>query len=67
MVAAFSLGLALSLVAVGVAAALGGRAMRNRWDGFDRVAATLPYASAALVLALGLFISARGLLRLGVW
>lgn len=67
MVAAFSVGLAITLVTIGVAAAWGRRAATARWQGFERLGERLPYISAALVFALGSFISLRGLWALGVF
>ncbi|MDR3372943.1 MAG: nickel/cobalt efflux transporter [Ancalomicrobiaceae bacterium] len=61
MVAAFSVGLALTLVAVGVAAAWGTRAATRSWSGFEVWANRLPYVSGGLVLALGLAISVKGI------
>lgn len=65
MVAAFSIGLAITLVAVGVLAAWSARAATSRFGWFDRIAHYLPYASAAIVLAVGLVIAGRGLSELG--
>lgn len=66
MVAAFSLGLAVTLVSVGLVAAWGLRAARG-WSGFDVWTGRLPYVSGGLILLLGLFISLRGLWQLGVF
>lgn len=63
MVAAFSAGLAVTLVAVGVTAAWGARRAQT-WTGFGGLAERLPYISGALVLALGIFITARGIYAL---
>lgn len=65
MVLAFSLGLAITLVAVGVLAAWGTRKAARIWSGFGPWAARLPYLSGGLVLALGVFITLRGLWELG--
>ncbi len=67
MVAAFSVGLALTMVAVGVAAAWGANAARARWAGLNEWGERLPYISAGIVLVLGLIISARGLVALGLF
>lgn len=61
MVAAFSVGLAATLVAVGIVAAWGTRQASRRWSGFDLWSRRLPYVSGGLVLALGLVITAKGL------
>ena len=60
MVGAFSLGLAIALVSVGVIAAWGvGRASR-RFRGISDMARRLPYLSGALVLGLGVVMTAGG-------
>lgn len=64
MIAAFSVGLAITLVAVGVAAAWGASAASKKLPGFDAWAHRLPYASAAIVLLIGTLISLQGLMRL---
>lgn len=66
MVAAFSVGLALTMVAVGMAAAWGAGAARARWAGLDAWGARLPYVSAGIVATIGLAITVRGLVELGV-
>lgn len=65
MVAAFSLGLAVTLVGVGLVAAWGTRVASARWSGFERAAAWLPYASAGLVLIMGVAVTLSGLWQLG--
>jgi nickel/cobalt transporter (NicO) family protein len=67
MVAAFSLGLAATLVAVGVAAAWGTQRATAHWPRFDAWAERLPMISALIVLALGVLMSLRGLWQLGVF
>jgi len=66
MVAAFSVGLAATLVAIGVSVAWGSGKLIERWTGFDRFAAKLPYLSAGFVLVLGLIVSAVGLSATGL-
>jgi nickel/cobalt exporter len=66
MVAGFSVGLAITLVLVGVAAAWGANAARARWAGLDRWGERLPYISAGIVMTIGLLIVLRGLWELGV-
>lgn len=66
MVAGFSVGLAITLVGVGIATAWGANAARARWAGLDRWGERLPYISAAIVMTIGLLIAARGLWELGV-
>ena len=64
LVAAFSVGLALTLVAIGVLAALGAKALAARQTVLDRFSRWAPQASAAIVLAIGLVITAQGLAAL---
>lgn len=66
MVAAFSVGLAATLVAIGVSVAWGSGKLIERWAGFERFAAKLPYISAGFVLVLGLIVSAAGLNATGL-
>lgn len=66
MVAAFSVGLAATLVAIGVGAAWGANKLAGRWSGFDRWAPRLPYISAGLVLVLGAVVTALGVNATGV-
>jgi nickel/cobalt exporter len=67
MVAAFSVGLAITLVGVGVAAAWGTRVARARWAGLEEWAERLPYLSAGLVFIIGAFVTVRGLWQLGLF
>jgi len=67
MVGAFSLGLAATMVAVGVIAAWGTKHAAARWSGFDTWSARIPYASAAIVMLLGVAVTLRGLWELGVF
>ncbi len=61
LVLCFSIGLAVVMVGVGVAAAIGMRHVEKRWPGaFDRVARRAPYFSAALILIVGLYIGWSG-------
>ncbi len=54
LVLCFSIGLAATMVSVGVVAALGMRHMEKRWsDGFATLARRAPYASAALITVVG--------------
>ena len=64
MVAAFSLGLAATLIAVGVVAAWGTGRAANTWPSFDRWAERLPFLSGCLVLLIGLAFTVRGLVAL---
>lgn len=60
LVAAFSIGLAATLVAVGVVAAVGLRAMANRTSRLDGIMAAAPWVSAALIAVIGLVIIQMG-------
>ena len=66
MVAGFSLGLAITLISVGVLAAWGTRKASEGWSGFAGWAERLPYLSAALVALIGVVVTIRGLLATGL-
>jgi nickel/cobalt exporter len=55
------MGLALTLVIIGVSVAWGSRKALALWPGFDRWAARLPYISAGVVMVMGLALGAAGL------
>ncbi len=61
LVLAFSLGLALTLVTVGSLAALSVKHATKRFAGLHKLAARMPYASAALMVCIGLFVTVQGL------
>jgi nickel/cobalt exporter len=61
LVLCFSIGLALTLVASGVIAALGVRHATKRWSGFSVIAQRAPYLSGGLIILLGLYVSIHGL------
>ena len=60
MVAAFSVGLAMTLVLVGLLAAWGSQQFAQRSERYDTWSRRLPYISGALVMAVGLIIFIRG-------
>ena len=60
-VLAFSIGLAVTLVAVGSAAALSVREASRRFAGFAVFAQRLPYASVGLIGFVGVVLAALGL------
>jgi len=62
MVAGFSIGLAITLISVGVLAAWGTRKAAEGWSGFSAWGERLPLVSAALVGLIGALITARGLM-----
>jgi nickel/cobalt transporter (NicO) family protein len=55
LVVCFSIGLALTMVSAGVLAALSVRHVAARWSGFGTFARQAPYASAALIVLIGLY------------
>jgi nickel/cobalt exporter len=61
LVIAFSLGLALTLVSVGVVAAWSVGQASRRFSGFGKFARLAPYLSLAVLLTLGSFLFVRGL------
>ena len=48
------LGLAITLIAAGVIAAIGVRHVSRRWSGFGELAQRLPYLSSIVMIGLGL-------------
>jgi len=64
LVLAFSLGLALTLVTVGSLAALSVKHATKRFAGLHKLAAKMPYASAALMTLIGLFVCIQGVRHL---
>lgn len=61
IVAAFSLGLALTMIAVGVLASWGFKKLAEKAGWFSRVAHRAPYVSSFLLIALGLAFAFQGL------
>ena len=64
LVLCFSIGLALTMVAAGVAAALSVRHISTRWSGFDAFARRAPYASGAVIILVGLYMGVQGFIAL---
>ena len=64
MVLAFSVGLALTLVAVGALAAWSLRHAEKHFSGLGSIARKLPYLSSALLIVMGLFIGYEGWIHL---
>lgn len=60
LVLCFSIGLALTLVAVGVVAALGARHASRRWKGFGTLMRRAPYLSGILIILVGLYVGWHG-------
>lgn len=65
LVLCFSIGLALTLVAVGAVAALSVRHASRRWSGFGAFVRRAPYFSSALIGAIGVYIAVHALSRIG--
>lgn len=61
LVLCFSLGLALTMVTAGVAAALSVHHMARRWSGFAAFAQRAPYFSSVLIISVGLYVGWEGL------
>lgn len=64
LVLAFSAGLALTMVAIGAAAAWGVQHATTHMAGFESPARRAPYFSSGLMLFIGLFIGIQGLLHI---
>ncbi|RJG13967.1 nickel/cobalt efflux protein RcnA [Pseudomonas cavernicola] len=60
LVLCFSIGLAITLVTVGAAAALGARQASNRWPWFGTVARRAPYLSSLLIIGVGIYVGIHG-------
>jgi nickel/cobalt exporter len=64
LVAGFSVGLAITMVAAGVAAAVSVKHVASRWSGFDKLVRRAPYLSGGLILAMGFYLGVQGWLAL---
>ncbi len=60
MVVCFSIGLALTLVAVGVGAAVSVQHAAKRWSGFNTLARRAPYFSSVLIALVGVYMGVHG-------
>ena len=60
MVLCFSLGLAITLVAVGVGAAVSVHQVAKHWSGFNALARKAPYFSSLLIGLVGLYMGIHG-------
>jgi nickel/cobalt exporter len=60
LVLCFSIGLALTLVAVGAAAALSVQHATKRWSSFSTLARRAPYFSSILIVGVGLYVGYHG-------
>lgn len=61
LVLCFSIGLALTMVASGVLAAMSVKHVSKRWRGFGEFARKAPYFSSALIMLVGLYVGYQGL------
>lgn len=66
IVMAFSIGLALTMVAAGVAAASSVQQIARRWSGFGDIAVRAPYLSGAIIVAMGGYLGYTGLHALAI-
>jgi nickel/cobalt exporter len=60
LVLCFSIGLAITLVSVGAAAAIGARQASNRWPWLGVVARRAPYLSSLLIICVGIYVGVHG-------
>lgn len=60
LVLCFSIGLALTMVASGLLAALSVKHVPTRWDGFGEFARKAPYFSGGLICLVGLYLAYQG-------
>ena len=60
LVVSFSIGLALTLVAVGVVAAVGVQKATSKWSRLNDIARRAPYLSGVLICAVGLYMGMHG-------
>ncbi|HBY9943865.1 nickel/cobalt efflux protein RcnA [Leclercia adecarboxylata] len=60
LVLCFSIGLAITLVTVGAAAAYSVRQATKRWRGFDTLARRAPYFSSVLIALVGIYMGYHG-------
>lgn len=64
LVVCFSIGLALTLVASGVVAAMSVKYASKRWSGFGKFARHAPYFSSGLIMLIGLYIGYHGIIQI---
>jgi nickel/cobalt exporter len=64
LVLCFSIGLALTMVTSGVIAAISVKQVSRRFSGFGNIVRKAPYASAALILLIGLYLGINGWMHL---
>ena len=64
LVLSFSIGLAITMVAAGVIAALSVRHVSRHWTGFGALTQRAPYFSSAVIICVGLYVGWQGLTAL---
>lgn len=64
LVFCFSIGLAVTMVASGVIAAISVRQVSKRWNGFGELVRKAPYGSAIVILLIGLYVTVHALTTL---
>ena len=64
LVLCFSIGLAITMVAAGVIAALSVQQASRRWSGFGAFTQRAPYFSSAVIICVGLYVGWQGLTAL---
>jgi nickel/cobalt exporter len=64
MVASFSVGLAISLVSVGVIAAWGTRQVGKRFGNLGNIARKMPYLSSLLMIVVGAVMAIQGIVHI---
>ncbi|HHW4680727.1 MAG TPA: nickel/cobalt efflux transporter [Xylella taiwanensis] len=60
LVVSFSIGLAITMVASGIIAALSVRHMSKHWSGFGEVVRKAPYVSGIMILMIGTYVALHG-------
>ncbi|BAK67689.1 nickel/cobalt efflux system RcnA [Sphingobium sp. SYK-6] len=60
LVLCFSIGLAITMVASGVIAAVSVRQVAKRWSGFGEIVRRAPYVSGAVILVVGVYVALHG-------
>jgi len=60
LVLCFSIGLAITLTAAGMIAAIGMRHVSRRWPAFGELARRVPYLSSIVMIGLGLYLGWQG-------
>lgn len=64
LVLCFSIGLAITMVASGVIAAVSVKQVTKRWSGFGEIVRKAPYVSGAVILIVGLYVAVHGWIAL---